>query len=84
MILRARVRKVEDMPSGLPCCERMKAQLVAFAATGRVIEVTMAPLKKSKCQFCQAPFRGMRVHRLRGWRIDPRVWDIEEAPGGVN
>jgi hypothetical protein len=73
---------MEDMPPGLPCCERMKAQLVAFGA--REISVTPARLKKTFCQFCHAPFAGMRVQGLRGWRIDPRVWEIEEAPGGVN
>ena len=79
MILRARVKLLIDMPPGVPCCERMARQLTAFGT--RIISVSAsAKLKKSKCQFCHAPFMGMRVQGLRGWRIDPRAWDIAEAP----
>jgi hypothetical protein len=79
MILRARVKLLMDMPPGVPCCDRSRASLLAFGA--RIISVSAsAKLKKSKCQFCHAPFMGMRVQGLRGWRIDPRAWDIAEAP----
>jgi hypothetical protein len=78
MILRARVKLPMDMPAGVPCCERMARQLAAFGT--RIISVSAsAELKKSKCQFCHAQVMGMRVQGLRGWRIDPRAWDIAEA-----
>lgn len=77
MILRARVKTPEEMPPGLPCCERMLIQLQAFRQTIQV--ESSAKLKRSRCQFCRAPFMGMRVVALRGWRIDPRVWEIEES-----
>jgi hypothetical protein len=78
MILRARVKAFEDMPVGVPCCERMRQALAAFGQ--RIISVTPAKLKSTRCQFCGAKFRGMRVQGIRGWRIDPRAWDIAEAP----
>jgi len=78
LILRARVKALLDMPPGVPCCERMTQALLAFGQ--RIISVTRAKLKPCRCQFCGAPFRGMRVQHVRGWRIDPRAWDIAEAP----
>jgi hypothetical protein len=78
MVLRAKVKALKDMPQGVLCCEKMKEQLVAFG--NRTINVTTAKLKKSHCPFCKAPFMGMRMQGLRGWRIDPRAWEIEEAP----
>ena len=80
MILRARVKALEDMPPGVPCCDVMRRQLLAFAAANRTISVTRAKLKRCRCQGCGAKFMGMRVQGLRGWRIDPRAWDIAEAP----
>jgi hypothetical protein len=78
MKLRARVKKLEDMPPGVPCCEPMRRQLAAFSGT---IQVSAgAKLKRCRCQGCNQPFMGMRVAFLRGWRIDPRAWDIEESP----
>ena len=80
MILRARVKALADMPPGLPCCDTMYRQLLAF---NRTIHVSAsAKLKRSHCQFCRAAFMGMRVQNLTGWRIDPRCWEIEEAPHG--
>lgn len=78
MILRARVKALEDMPPGVPCCERMKQALLAFGQ--RIISVTRAKLKPCHCQFCHVKFMGMRVQHFQGWRIDPRAWDIAEAP----
>jgi hypothetical protein len=78
MILRARVKALSDMPPGVPCCEGSKRRLLAFGA--RIIGVTPAKLKRCHCQDCGAKFMGMRVQNLRGWRIDPRAWDIAEAP----
>jgi hypothetical protein len=80
MILRARVKTAEEMPPGSPCCERMKERLAAFAASGKTVNVMPAKAKRCHCQDCKAPFMGVRVHGLRGWRIDPRCWEIEEAP----
>jgi hypothetical protein len=78
MILRARVKAVEDMPAGVPCCEQMRGQLLAFGE--RIIQVSAAAkLKRCHCQSCGAKFMGMRVAGMRGWRIDPRAWEIEEA-----
>ena len=78
MMLRARVKTLHDMPPGVPCCEFMKKQLLGFG--NRIISVTPAKLKRCFCQGCGAKFMGMRVQNLRGWRIDPRAWDIAEAP----
>lgn len=78
MILRAKVKALADMPEGVACCEKMKEQLLAFGE--RIITVTTAKLKKSHCPYCQAKFMGMRMQGLRGWRINPRAWEIEEAP----
>jgi hypothetical protein len=80
MILRARVKALEDMPPGVPCCDVMRRQLLAFAAVNGTISVTRAKLKRCRCQGCGAKFMGMRVQGLRGWRIDPRAWDIAESP----
>lgn len=77
MILRARVKALQDMPPGVPCCEHMKRQLLAFTREIRVS--TAAKRKESHCQGCGAKFMGMRVEGLRGWRIDPRAWEIEES-----
>lgn len=78
MVLRAKVKAIQDMPEGVMCCEKMKEQLLAFG--DRVIRVTTARLKKSYCPYCKAKFMGMRMQGLRGWRIDPRAWEIEESP----
>jgi hypothetical protein len=75
-MIRARVKALEDMPPGVPCCQKMALRLTAFKGT---VNVTPAALKKSRCQDCGAPFKGMRVQGLRGWRIDPRAWEIEEG-----
>lgn len=77
MILRARVKKLEDMPPGVPCCERMKEWLTNFTDE---IKVMPGNKKLCHCQACGKKFLGMRIYGMRGWRIDPRAWDIEEAP----
>ena len=79
MVLRAKVKAAEDL-EGVVCCERMKADLLAFG--DRIINVTTARLKKCYCPYCKTSFMGMRYQGLRGWRIDPRAWEIEEAPQG--
>lgn len=78
MILRARVKAFEDMPPGVPCCEHMRQQLAAFA--GEIKVNPAAKLKRCWCQGCKTKFMGMRVAGMRGWRIDPRAWEIEESP----
>ena len=83
MILRARVKLLEDMPPGAICCAHMRRQLVGFGA--REISVSAsAKLKRCHCQGCGAKFIGMRVAGMRGWRIDPRCWEIEEAPEEIH
>jgi hypothetical protein len=75
MILRARVKAAHDL-DGVTCCEKMMVSLLAF---GQEIRVNpSAKLKKSRCQFCRTPFMGMRVENIKGWRIDPKYWEIEE------
>jgi hypothetical protein len=54
----------------------MRESLVAFGE--RETSVVRTQAKKTICQFCHAPFKGMRIFRMRGWRIDPRYWDIDD------
>ena len=75
MILRAKPKSADDL--GPTCCEKMRASLLAFQ---QEIEVESGPrLKKTLCAFCRKPFLGMRIRRMRGWRINPKWWEIAEG-----
>jgi hypothetical protein len=70
-----------DIPPEALCCAAMENQLRSWAETGQTLEIVAGRSKPNcKCLSCGATFTGIPFARLKGWYIDPRAWDIEEAP----
>jgi hypothetical protein len=78
LVVRAKLKAMEDMPKGLPCCDWMRSQLVAWGE--RIISIYPARKKKRcHCLSCKAPFSGTQVVGIKGYCIDVRVWEIDEG-----
>lgn len=86
MILRAQLKPIEEIPEESFCCEASRKSYTAGAIKGKIIEIETGILAKYHCSRCgQIKTGGVLVHGLVDGRqksIDPRMWDIEEAPGG--
>jgi hypothetical protein len=84
MRLRARVKAIEEIPDAALCCVTMSAQLQTWAASGRTVEVLTGrrgqPRTGCHCMACGAKYTGVPMAGMKGWYLDPRAWDIEEAP----
>lgn len=80
MILRAQLKPIAEMPPEVFCCEFRRERILA--AKGMIVEVRVLEPTGSRCEECghvqDRCFRIVGSEKV----INPRMWDIEEAPGG--
>lgn len=80
LALRARVKPLAEIPREALCCDKMEGQLLSWALSERILKIIPGRRKRNcKCLPCGAKFTGVPIEGMKGWYIDPRAWDIEEA-----
>ena len=79
MILRARLKPIEEIPPEAICCEKTRK---AYQRNGgHVTTVLSGTSPQAYCRSCGAIACGVQLAATNSHKaIDPRAWDIEESP----
>lgn len=80
LILRARLKPIEEIPEEALCCDKAREAYAQYP--GYEVRIFAGSKTKSYCMHCGDEIIAVAMVSAvkNATAIDPRAWDIEEAP----